>query len=376
MIPFNRQNLFGKELEYIKDVYSEGKVSGDGKYTSLCNQFMEERFNAKKVMLTTSGTHALDLSAILANIESGDEVIMPSYTFVSTANAFVLRGGKPVFCDIRKDNLNIDESKIEELITDKTKAIVPVHYGGVACDMDKIMKIAKKNDLMVIEDAAQGVNAKYKDKYLGTIGDIGCYSFHETKNYSMGEGGAIVINDEELIERAEIVREKGTNRKKFFRGEIDKYTWVDIGSSYLPSEINAAVLWNQLEHLDEIQEKRKKIFKIYYNGLKDLETEGKLRLPIINDYADPSYHMFNILLNSEDERDQLMDYLKKNDIQSVFHYIPLHESKFYKKKFGSKKLPNTEELSRRILRLPLYYNLKEKEVILILKTIFKKLGVR
>ena len=375
MIPFNRQNLFGKELDYIKDAYKEGKISGDGKYTKLCNRFMEKRFDAKKVMLTTSGTHALDLSAILAEIKPDDEVIMPSYTFVSTANAFVLRGAKPVFCDIREDNLNMDETKIEDLITDKTKAIVPVHYGGVACEMDKIMKIAKKNDLMVIEDAAQGVNAKYKDKYLGTIGDIGCYSFHETKNYSMGEGGAIVINDEELIERAEIVREKGTNRKNFFRGEIDKYTWVDIGSSYLPSEINAAVLWNQLEHIDEIQKKRKDIFEMYYDGLKKLEYDGKLRLPIINDFAEPSYHMFYMIMNSEEERNEMIDYLKERGIQSVFHYIPLHLSEFYKKNFGDVRLPKTEDLSSRIIRLPMFYSLSKEKIMEIVEQIKSKLGL-
>jgi len=357
MIPFNRQNIFGKELEYIKDAYETGKISGDGKYTELCNSFMEKRFNAKKIMLTTSGTHALDLSAILSEIKPGDEIIMPSYTFVTTANAFVLRGGKPVFCDIRKDNLNMDETIIEELVTEKTKAIVPVHYAGVACDMDKIMRIAKKNDLMVIEDAAQGVNAKYKDKYLGTIGDIGCYSFHETKNYSMGEGGAIVINNEELFERAEIVREKGTNRKKFFRGEIDKYTWVDIGSSYLPSEINAAILWNQLEHIDEIQEKRKDIFEMYYDGLKKLENDGKLRLPIINDYAECNYHMFYMLMKSEKERDEIISYLKKNGIQSVFHYIPLHTAPFIVNQDLTFSLTVTEELSKKILRLPMFYSL-------------------
>ena len=357
MIPFNRQNLFGKELEYIKDAYETGKISGDGKYTELCNSFMEKRFNAKKIMLTTSGTHALDLSAILSEIKPGDEIIMPSYTFVSTANAFVLRGGKPVFCDIRKDNLNMDETIIEELVTEKTKAIVPVHYAGVSCDMDKIMRIAKKNDLMVIEDAAQGVNAKYKDKYLGTIGDIGCYSFHETKNYSMGEGGAIVINNEELFERAEIVREKGTNRKKFLRGEIDKYTWVDIGSSYLPSEINAAILWNQLEHIDEIQEKRKDIFEMYYDGLKKIENDGKLRLPIINDYAECNYHMFYMLMKSEKERDEIISYLKKNDIQSVFHYIPLHTAPFIVNQDITAQLTVTEELSKKILRLPMFYSL-------------------
>lgn len=369
MIQFNRQNLFGKEFEYIKDAYENGKISGDGKYTELCNHFMEKRFDAKKVMLTTSGTHALDLAAILVGIQPGDEVIMPSYTFVSTANAFLLRGAKPVFCDIRKDNLNMDETKIDELITEKTKAIVPVHYAGVACDMDKITKIAKKNDLTVIEDAAQGVNAKYKDKYLGTIGDIGCYSFHETKNYSMGEGGAIVVNDEEMIERAEIIREKGTNRKKFFRGEIDKYTWVEMGSSYLPSEINAAVLWNQLEHMDEIQKKRKKIFRIYYDGLKYLEDEGKLRLPIINDYAECNYHMFYMLLNSEKERNEMISYLKKNDIQAVFHYIPLHTSNLYINRWRDLKLPITENLSGRLIRLPMYYSLSHKEIHFIITTI-------
>ncbi len=374
MIQFNRQNLFGKEFEYIKDAYENGKISGDGKYTELCNHFMEKRFDAKKVMLTTSGTHALDLAAILVGIQPGDEVIMPSYTFVSTANAFLLRGAKPVFCDIRKDNLNMDETKIEELITEKTKAIVPVHYAGVACDMDKITKIAKKNDLTVIEDAAQGVNAKYKDKYLGTIGDIGCYSFHETKNYSMGEGGAIVVNDEEMIERAEIIREKGTNRKKFFRGEIDKYTWVEMGSSYLPSEINAAVLWNQLEHMDEIQKKRKNIFEMYYGGLKVLGDERKLRLPIINDFAESNFHMFYILLNSEKERNEMISYLKKNDVQAVFHYIPLHLSEFYKRNFKRIYLPVTEDLSSQIVRLPMFFNLSKKNVSFIVKSIKIKIN--
>ncbi|CEP78316.1 dTDP-4-amino-4,6-dideoxygalactose transaminase [Defluviitoga tunisiensis] len=362
MIPFNRQNLFGKELEYIKDAYNSGKVSGDGKYTKMCSRFMEERFNSKKILLTTSGTHALELAALLADINEGDEVILPSYTFVSTANAFVLRGAKIVYCDIREDNLNIDENKIEDLITEKTKAISPVHYAGVACEMDTIMHIAKKHNLIVVEDAAQGVDAKYKDKYLGTIGDFGCYSFHETKNFSSGEGGAISINDEKYIKRAEIIREKGTNRSQFFRGEVDKYTWVDIGSSYLPSDINAAVLYNQFENMENINNKRKEIYNAYYNGLKDLQDQNKLRLPIINDFAKTNYHMFYIILNSEEERNGLMDYLKANGILSVFHYIPLHESPYSREKFGNFSLPVTENLSRRLLRLPMYYSLKLEEV--------------
>jgi dTDP-4-amino-4,6-dideoxygalactose transaminase len=362
MIPFNRQNLFGKELEYIKDAYNSGKVSGDGKYTKMCSRFMEERFNSKKILLTTSGTHALELAALLADINEGDEVILPSYTFVSTANAFVLRGAKIVYCDIREDNLNIDENKIEDLITEKTKAISPVHYAGVACEMDTIMHIAKKHNLIVVEDAAQGVDAKYKDKYLGTIGDFGCYSFHETKNFSSGEGGAISINDEKYIKRAEIIREKGTNRSQFFRGEVDKYTWVDIGSSYLPSDINAAVLYNQFENMENINNKRKEIYNAYYNGLKDLQDQNKLRLPIINDFAKTNYHMFYIILNSEEERNGLMDYLKADGIHSVFHYIPLHESPYSREKFGNFSLPVTENLSRRLLRLPMYYSLKLEEV--------------
>jgi dTDP-4-amino-4,6-dideoxygalactose transaminase len=369
MIPFNKQNLFGKELEYIKDAFDNGKVSGDGKYTKLCSNFMEKRFKSKKVLLTPSGTAALELAALLSDIKEGDEVILPSYTFVSTANAFVLRGAKLVYCDIREDNLNIDEDKIESLITDKTKAIVPVHYAGVGCDMDKIIEIAKKYNLLVIEDAAQGVDAKYKDKYLGTIGDIGCYSFHETKNFSAGEGGAVSINNPRYLERAEIIREKGTNRSQFFRGEVDKYTWVDIGSSYLLSDINAAVLFHQLENIEKINQKRKEIFETYYNELMPLQHKKKLRLPIINEYARTNYHMFYIILNTEEERDNLMYYLKKNGIHSVFHYIPLHESKYSKKRFGSFKLPVTENLSRRLLRLPMYYSLELGEVKYIVEKI-------
>jgi len=369
MIPFNKQNLFGKELEYIRDAFENGKISGDGKYTKLCSQFMEERFGAKKVLLTTSGTHALDMAGILIDLKPGDEVIMPSYTFVSTVNAVVLRGAKPVFCDIREDNLNIDEAKIEALITAETRAIFPVHYAGVGCAMDKIMEIAKKHNLFVVEDAAQGVNAKYKGRYLGTIGHLGCYSFHETKNYSMGEGGALIVNDDRFRERAEIIREKGTNRSKFFRGEVDKYTWVDIGSSFLPSDINAAVLWNQLEHLDKIQKKRIQIYDIYYSGLRDLQDKGLLRLPIVNDFAEHNAHMFYILLNSGKERDALMKFLKEKGVHSVFHYIPLHQSDFYIRNFGRTTLPITENLSGRLLRLPMFFSLHTKEASSVVKSI-------
>jgi len=362
MIPFNKQTILGKEFDYITDAYEAGTITGDGKYTRLCTEFMENKFRAKKVFLTTSCTSALELAALMINVESGNEIIMPSYTFVSTVNAFVLRGAKPVFCDIRSDNLNIDETRIEELITDKTKAIVPVHYAGVSCDMDVINKLAEDHNLYVIEDAAQGVNAKYREDYLGTLGDFGCYSFHGTKNYSMGEGGALLVNKEQYFERAEIIREKGTNRKKFLRGQVDKYTWVDIGSSYLPSDILAAVLWCQLEHLNKIQTKRRQIYEYYYSGLKLLEEKGILRLPVINDFAESNYHMFYILLNSMKERTSLISYLGKQGVQSVFHYIPLHKSDYYRKNYEEVNLPVTEELSERLLRLPMYYSLSLMEL--------------
>lgn len=378
MISFNKQNLFGKELEFIKDAYYNNKISGDGKYTKLCNKFMEEKFHAKRVLLTTSGTHSLDMAALLIGIKEGDEVIMPSYTFVSTVNAFVLRGAKPVFCDIREDNLNIDETKIESLITEKTKAIVPVHYAGVACEMDYIMDLSKKYNLYVIEDAAQGVNSKYKDKYLGTIGHIGCYSFHETKNYSMGEGGAIVINDERFIEDAEIIREKGTNRSKFFRGQVDKYTWVEVGSSYLPSDINAAVLYAQFQKFDEIQEKRYSIFNKYFNGLHDLQDKGLLRMPVINDFAKGNAHMFYILLNDSKTRDEMLKYMNSAGVNCVFHYIPLHSSDYYINKYGEISLPFTEDLSYRLLRLPLYFSLNDNEINEVIEKVhrfFVNIGV-
>ncbi len=299
---------------------------------------------------------------------------MPSYTFVSTVNAFVLRGAIPVFCDIREDNLNIDENLIESLITKKTKAIVPVHYAGVACEMDKIISIAQQNGIYVIEDAAQGVSAKYKGKHLGSIGDIGCFSFHETKNFSMGEGGAICLNKEEFFERAEILREKGTNRSKFFRGQVDKYTWVDIGSSYLPSDLLAAVLWCQFEHLNQIQEKRKQIFDAYLKGLLPLQDNGLLRLPIIDDLSGFNYHMFYIIVNSEKERNGLMDSLRTQGVYSVFHYIPLHESEYFKKHYSVVKLPITENLSRRLLRLPMYYSMNTDHYFQVIDSIIRFLN--
>ena len=370
-ISFNKSFLAGNELKYIEQAVLSGQIKGDGPFTKKCNAWMEQKFNAKKVLLTTSCTSALEMSAILCVIKPGDEVIMPSYTFVSTANAFVIRGAKPVFVDIRPDTLNIDETKIEAAITQKTKAIVPVHYAGVGCEMDTIMRIAKKHNLFVIEDAAQGVIAKYKGKFLGTIGDLGTYSFHETKNYSSGEGGAIVINNPEMIERAEIIREKGTNRSKFFRGEVDKYTWVDVGSSYLPSEIIAAFLFAQLEKTEKINQKRLEIWQNYYDGLKELEEKKVLRLPIIPDDCQHNAHMFYIILRDEKTRNDLMDFLKKEkNILSVFHYVPLHSAPMGKKTApNNPELPITNNLSGRILRLPFYYNLTTKEQNYIIESV-------
>lgn len=372
MIDFNKQYITGKEEEYIKNCLVRGHAHGDGYYTKQVHKFIEEKFNTKKALMTTSCSSALDMAAILLDLKKDDEVILPSYTFVSTANSVALRGAKPVFADMCEDTLNIDPKDIKDKITNKTKAIIPVHYAGVSCDMDCIMSIAKENNLKVVEDAAQGVNSKYKGKYLGTIGDLGCYSFHGTKNYSCGEGGAILINnDEVLARRAEIIREKGTNRSQFIRGEVDKYSWVDVGSSYLPSDILSAMLFAQFEKLDEIQEKREKVYLRYYNGLKHLEKQGKLRLPIIPEFCQSNYHMFYILLNSEKERNYLMDKLKENDIFAVFHYIPLHMSPMGLK-LGYKKgnLPKTENLSGRILRLPMYAGLTESEVNFIVEKIY------
>ncbi len=361
-IPFNKPSFAGNELNYVNESVLNGHISGDGKFTKKCHGFLEKQFDTKKVLLTTSCTHALESASILINLKEGDEIIVPSYTFVSTVNAFMLRGATPVFVDIRLDTKNIDENLIEEKITKNTKAIFPVHYAGVACNMDKIMDIAKKYNLYVVEDAAQAVNAKYKNKYLGTIGTFGCYSFHETKNYICGEGGALVINDERFVERAEIIREKGTNRSKFFRQEVDKYTWVDIGSSYLPSDLLAAFLYAQFEKMHEISALRKKVYERYMNVFNDIEENGRLELPVIPKDCLSNYHMFYLLLENEQDRDGLIDYLKDQGIKAVFHYIPLHSSPMgLKLGYCQEDLPITESVSRRLVRLPLYNDLTEEE---------------
>ncbi|AKB18850.1 dTDP-4-amino-4,6-dideoxygalactose transaminase [Methanosarcina sp. WWM596] len=382
-IPFNKPYFTGNELKYIEDLFNSvqngengSHLSGDGKYTHKAQEFMETKFGAKKALLTTSGTSALELASHALDFKPGDEVIVPSYTFSSTVNAILLAGAKPIFADIQEDTLNIDPEDIRRKLTPKTKAIYPVHYAGVSCDMKQIMEIAAENDLKVVEDAAQGVNAKYKDKYLGTIGDFGCYSFHETKNYVCGEGGALLINtdDQAMAERVEIIREKGTDRSKFFRGEVDKYTWVDLGSSYLPSDILAAFLYAQLEKLDEIQEKRMKVWNAYYDAFKPFEDEGKIRLPIIHDYTKHNAHMFYILFEDNETRNNFMNELKKKGINSVFHYIPLHSAPFGLK-LGNNEgdLPVTEDISKKLLRLPLYAGMNDEELEYLLTCLMEKL---
>uniref|UniRef100_UPI003FEF2526 dTDP-4-amino-4,6-dideoxygalactose transaminase n=1 Tax=Roseburia sp. TaxID=2049040 RepID=UPI003FEF2526 len=362
MIPFNKPPYVGNEMNYIQDAISKRKICGDGEYTKKCNAWLEENTKTAKALLTTSCTHATEMAALLADIKPGDEVIMPSYTFVSTADAFVLRGAKAVFVDIRPDTMNIDETLIEDAVTSKTKAIVPVHYAGVACEMDTIMDIAKRHNLCVIEDAAQGVCSKYKGKPLGAIGDYGCYSFHETKNYSMGEGGALLISDADNIERAEIIREKGTNRSKFFRGQIDKYTWVDAGSSYLPSELNAAYLWAQLEKSNVIFEDRMKTWNTYYAAFKELAEQEKIELPFVPGECEHNAHMFYLKTKDLEERTQFITYLKERGIIAVFHYIPLHTAPAgvkYGQFHGEDKYTTKE--SERLVRLPLYYDMTEEE---------------
>lgn len=363
MINFNVPPYTGKELDYIKIAVENQKICGDGEFTKKCNQWIEERTGTAKCLLTTSCTHATEMAALLSDIKEGDEVIMPAYTFVSTADAFVLRGAVPVFVDIRPDTMNLDENLIEAAITDKTKAIVPVHYAGVSCEMDKIMEIAAKYHLKVIEDAAQGILSTYKGKALGTIGDFGAYSFHETKNYSMGEGGALLIQHAEDVERAEILREKGTNRSKFFRGQIDKYTWVDFGSSYLPSDMNAAYLYAQLELADTINEVRLAVWNRYYEGLQELKEAGRIDLPYIPEHCVHNAHMFYIKAKDLEERTALISFLKENGILAVFHYIPLHTAPAGQKygRFHGEDRYTTKE-SERLCRLPLYYGLKEEEV--------------
>ena len=370
MINFNIPPNVGNELDYVKQAIDSHKICGDGQFTKKCNAWLEERFDCQKVLLTTSGTTALDMAALLCDLQPGDEVILPSYTFSSTATAFVLAGAKLVFVDIRPDTMNIDENKIEAAITSRTQVIVAMHYAGVACEMDTIMDIAKRHNLKVVEDAAQAVMSTYKGKALGTIGDFGCYSFHETKNYSMGEGGALLINKPEYNERAEILREKGTNRAKFFRGQVDKYTWVDFGDSYLPSELNAAYLWAQLEQADEINNNRLTTWKTYYEALKYLEETGKLELPHIPTECTHNAHMFYIKLKNLEERTKFIAYLREHEVQSVFHYIPLHSAPAGQKfgHFHDEDVFTTIE-SERLARLPMYYGLLNENLSLVIETV-------
>ncbi len=361
MIPFNMPPVIGSELEYMQSAMASGKLCGDGGFTRRCQQWMEQHFVSKKVLLTPSCTASLEMAALLINIQPGDEVIMPSYTFASTANAFVLRGATIVFVDIRPDTLNIDESKIEAAITEKTRAIVPVHYAGVACEMDTIMALAATHQLFVIEDAAQGVMSRYKGHALGTIGHIGCFSFHETKNYTAGgEGGATLINDAALIERAEIIREKGTNRSQFFRGQVDKYTWRDIGSSYMMADLQAAYLWAQLEAAERVNQQRLRLWLRYYDALQPLAAQGRIQLPSLPDACEQNAHMFYIKLRDSDDRQALISWVKEAEILTVFHYIPLHSSPAGQQfgRFHGKDRFTTVE-SERLLRLPLFYNLTD-----------------
>lgn len=374
MIPFNKPYLTGKEAHYIYQAVYSGKISGNGAYTKKCQHFFEEKFSFKKALLTTSCTDALEMSAILLNIEPGDEVIIPSYTFVSTALAFVRQGAKIVFADSRPDHPGIDEDKIEELITSKTRAIVPVHYAGVACDMDKIMNLANKYNLFVVEDAAQAIDSYYTGnngikRALGTIGHLSTFSFHETKNIQCGEGGLLGINDNRFIKRAEIIWEKGTNRAEFFRGEVNKYGWVDTGSSFLPSDIIAAFLYAQLENIEDIQTKRKHIWNLYQKELKQLEKDGKIALANIPDYARNNAHMFYMICQSYEERTALISHLKENDILSVFHYLSLHKSEFYQNKHDGRELKMSDFYENHLLRLPLFYEVSDHQVYQICKKI-------
>jgi dTDP-4-amino-4,6-dideoxygalactose transaminase len=365
-IPFNKPYMTGRELWHIAQAHTNGHLSGDGMFTKKCHAWLEEHTGARKALLTHSCTAALEMAAILADIQPGDEIIMPSYTFVSTANAFVLRGGVPVFVDIRPDTLNIDETLIEMAITPRTKAIVPVHYAGVACEMDVIMDIALRHNLLVIEDAAQGIMSTYKGKALGSIGHMGAYSFHETKNIISGEGGALLVNDKRFAERAEIIREKGTNRGQFFRGQVDKYTWVDIGSSYLPGEVIAAFLWAQMEEAQSITQKRLDIWQQYHEALETLEKSGKLRRPIIPEECKQNAHMYYILLESLEKRTDVIVQLRKQGVSSVFHYVPLHSAPEGERcGRASAELRHTDNLADRLLRLPLWVGLGEAQDVVI-----------
>lgn len=372
MINFNVPPYVGKEMDYMKEVIANRKICGDGPFTKMCDKWIEEKTGTTKSLLTTSCSQALELSAMLSKIEPGDEVILPSFTFVSTANAFVLRGAKLVFVDIRPDTKNIDENLIEDAITDRTKAIAVVHYAGIGCEMDTIMDIAARHNLTVVEDAAQGVMSTYKGKALGTIGDFGCYSFHETKNYSMGEGGAILIQDKDKAEEAEVIREKGTDRSRFLRGQVDKYSWVSAGSSFLPSDINAAYLYAQLEIADEINRNRLNSWNTYLENLKILEDTGHLKLPVIPDECVHNAHMFYVVTKNLEERTNLISYLREKDIQAVFHYVPLHSAKAGQKYgtfHGEDKY--TTKISNSLVRLPMYYGLKQDEVEYVCEAVKK-----
>lgn len=377
MIPFNKPFLTGKETHYIYEAVNSGKISGNGIFTKKCQQWFEEQYGLKKVLLTTSCTDALEMAAILANIQPGDEVIVPSYTFVSTAIAFVRQGATIIFADSYSNNPNIDADKIETLITPKTKAIVPVHYAGVACDMDKIMELASKYNLLVIEDAAQAIDSFYMGKdgvkrALGSIGHLAAFSFHETKNIIAGEGGMLTINDDRFIERAEIIWEKGTNRSQFFRGEVNKYGWVDTGSSFLPSEIIAAFLWAQIENLDVIQEKRKELWNLYYNGFKKLQSSLNVELPEIPAFATNNAHMFYLVFNESQDRIKFINKLKENNIHAVFHYLSLHNSEYYQVKHDGRTLINSDKFTECLVRLPLFFELNASDVLKILEVASKK----
>ncbi len=376
MIPFNKPFLTGRETEYIQDAVSTGKLSGNGKFTKLCQKYFEDKYDFGKCLLTTSCTDALEMAAILVDIQPGDEVIMPSYTFVSTSNAFVLRGAKIVFADSRSDHPGIDEDSIESLITEKTKAIVPVHYAGVACDMEKIMNIAERHNLIVVEDAAQAIDNYFTfsdgtRKALGSIGHLAAFSFHETKNIISGEGGMLAINDTRFSERAEIIWEKGTNRSAFFRGEVDKYGWVDVGSSFLPSEVIAAFLWAQLENLEKIQKRRLTIWQVYYENLKDWADKNQVKLPYIPSNSTNNAHMFYVVCKDIEQRTALINKLKESDISAVFHYLSLHKSPFYKDKHDGRVLTNSDNYSECLVRLPFFYEISDLELREVIKEILR-----
>jgi dTDP-4-amino-4,6-dideoxygalactose transaminase len=369
-IPFNKPHFTGNEAYHVAAAGASGKISGNGIFTAKCHDFFKQRYDFGKVLLTTSCTDALEMTALLARIEPGDEVIMPSFTFVSTANAFILRGARIIFADSNPDNPNIDTGKLESLISQRTKAIVVVHYAGIACDMDNVIKLASRYNLLVIEDAAHSIDSFYKNRPLGSIGHMAAFSFHETKNISCGEGGMLVVNDMSFAQRAEIIWEKGTNRASFYRGEVDKYGWVDVGSSFLPSDLAAAYLLGQLDKLDDIQKTRKSIFNLYQEMLKPLQNSGNIQLPVIPGYASHNGHLFYLVTSKPEQRDQLILHLYKQGIQAVFHYLPLHLSPFYKDKYTGMPLPESERYADCLLRLPFYYDLTEHQIMKVVNAVF------